>query len=69
MHVQAHGEASTREMYTHFKRELMQAVWKLLLDVEFVEAFKTGVLIKCVDHKIRRFFPRVFTYSADYPEK
>lgn len=56
-------------MYTYFKRELMQAIWKLLLDGRFVEAYKTGLLIECVDHVVRRFFPRFFSYSADYPEK
>ena len=26
-------------------------------------------LILCSDHTLRRFYPCIFTYSADYPEK
>jgi hypothetical protein len=47
----------------------MQAVWRLLLDDEFLEAYTHGLVIKCVDGITRRVFPRIFTYSADYPEK
>ncbi|KAF8550589.1 hypothetical protein OG21DRAFT_1499714 [Imleria badia] len=68
-YTQNHSEASTGELYTHFKRELMHAVWGLLLDGKFVEAHKTGILIECVDHIIRQFFPRLYSYSANYPEK
>lgn len=56
-------------MYTYFKRELMQAIWKLLLDDDIVEAYKNGVLIHCADSITRRVFPRFFSYSANYPEK
>ncbi|KAJ3709517.1 hypothetical protein C8R42DRAFT_699992 [Lentinula raphanica] len=54
---------------THCRRELMHAVWKLLLDDEFIHAYKFGVVIKCADGEERRVYPRFFTYSADYPEK
>ena len=47
----------------------MQAIWRHLLDRQFVKAFKTGILIECVDHITRCFFPHLFTYSANYPEK
>ena len=67
--MKTYGEASTNELYTHFKRELMHAIWRVLLDDEFVEAYRNGVLIKCADGIIRCFFPRLFSYSADYPEK
>jgi hypothetical protein len=30
---------------------------------------RIGVKIRCCDGVTRLFFPRVFTYSADYPEK
>ncbi|EIM89452.1 uncharacterized protein STEHIDRAFT_51088 [Stereum hirsutum FP-91666 SS1] len=53
----------------HCRRELMHAVWKLLLDSEFIHAYTYGVVIKCLDGIERRVFPRFFTYSADYPEK
>ncbi|KIJ57719.1 hypothetical protein HYDPIDRAFT_103943 [Hydnomerulius pinastri MD-312] len=69
VYIKVYGEASTDEMYTHCKRELIHAIWKLLLDEDFVKAYKYGILIRCADGIIRRVFPRFFTYSADYPEK
>ena len=51
------------------KRELFQAIWLLLMDPEFMEAYEHGFVIECADGVMRRLFPRVFTYSADYPEK
>lgn len=47
----------------------MHAVWTELLDDAFLDAYKYGVVIKCVDGIERRVYPRIFTYSADYPEK
>jgi hypothetical protein len=35
----------------------MQEVWQQLLDDDFLEAYQHGI------------YPRIFTYSADYPEK
>lgn len=40
-----------------------------MLDPEFTNAYQHGVVIACYDGVLRRFYPRVFTYSADYPEK
>lgn len=57
------------DILTHCKRELMHAIWKILLDDEFVEAYKNGIVLRCHDSILRRVFPRIFTYSADYPEK
>ncbi|KAG2067650.1 hypothetical protein BDR04DRAFT_1129522 [Suillus decipiens] len=48
-------EASSSDIYTHCKHELMQAIWALLLDKE--------------DGITQHVFPCFFTYSADYPEK
>lgn len=47
----------------------MHAVWALLLDEEFMHAYEHGIIIECPDGISRRFYPRIFTYSADYPEK
>lgn len=63
------GVPPPAEYLTHLKRELMHAVWDLLLTVEFIHAYLHGVVIKCYDGVTRRIFPRFFTYSADYPEK
>lgn len=48
---------------------MFHAQWEILLDDEFVEACQHGIVIKCNDSIFRRFYPRIFTYSADYPEK
>lgn len=57
------------EILTHCRRELMHAVWELLLDDEFLHAYTYGIVIMCRDGIERRVYPRIFTYSADYPEK
>lgn len=51
------------------KHELMHAVWRLMLDDDFVEAHEHGIILKCADGVVRRVYPHIFTYSADYPEK
>jgi hypothetical protein len=56
-------------MLTHLKRELIHAIWALILDDKFLEAYEHGIVIECLDGISRRFYPRFFTYSADYPEK
>ena len=56
-------------LLTHCRRELMHQVWRLLLDDEFMAAYKHGIVLRCPDGISRRVYPRIFTYSADYPEK
>ena len=41
----------------------------ILLDDDFMEAWKHGIVILCPDRVKRRFYPRAFSYSADYKEK
>lgn len=53
----------------HCHRELLHAQWKTILDDEFMEAYTNGVVLLCSDGLHRRFYLRIFTYSADYPEK
>ncbi|KAF7349533.1 hypothetical protein MSAN_01743700 [Mycena sanguinolenta] len=57
------------DVLTHCRRELMHAIWRLLLDDDFLDAYEHGIVLECHDGIFRRFFPRFFTYSADYPEK
>lgn len=57
------------DMLAHCKRELMHAAWRALLDNEFVGAYKNGIVVKCFDGIVRCIYPRIFTYSTDYPEK
>jgi hypothetical protein len=47
----------------------MQACWALMLDDDFLEAYVHGIVVECGDGITRRLYPRIFTYSADYPEK
>jgi hypothetical protein len=62
-------DTQQKDILTHCRRELIHAVWNLLLDEAFIHAFKYGMVIKCADGVERRVYPRFFTYSADYPEK
>jgi hypothetical protein len=56
-------------LHTFCRRELFHACWEILLDEDFVSAYRHGIILKCADGVTRRVFPRIFTYSADYPEK
>jgi len=53
----------------HCHREIYHAQWAIILDDEFLEAYEHGMVIKCCDAIWRRFYPRIFTLSADYREK
>jgi hypothetical protein len=57
------------DILTHCRRELMHAIWSFLLDEDFLHAYTYGIVIQCIDGIERRVYPRIFTYSADYPEK
>ncbi|KAG8952082.1 hypothetical protein FRC03_012273 [Tulasnella sp. 419] len=63
------GKAAGKPVITHCRRELMHAIWSVILDDEFIAAWKHGIVVKCFDGIERRFYLRIFTYSADYPEK
>jgi hypothetical protein len=52
------GEGTTDEVYTFCKRELIQVIWKLLLDGNFIHAYEHGIVIHCNDGVTRRIFPR-----------
>ena len=53
----------------HCHREAFHAQWEVLLDDDLIEAHEHGIVIQCCDGILRQFYPRIFTYSADYPEK
>ncbi|KAG2058248.1 hypothetical protein BDR06DRAFT_980505 [Suillus hirtellus] len=63
------GKGIGCECMTHCYHELFQAQWRVLLDPEFLEAYKRGIVILCCDGVKHRFYLQIFTYSADYPEK
>lgn len=66
---QTFGFAPSADMMAHLKRELMHAIWDLLLTPEFIHAYVHGIVVRCYDGVERLVFPRFFTYGADYPEK
>ncbi|KIJ06917.1 hypothetical protein PAXINDRAFT_19881 [Paxillus involutus ATCC 200175] len=68
-YLKTFGCSATAATLTHCKREVMQAVWRFLLDTDFLHAYEHGLVIKFPDGIFRRVFPHIFTYAADYPEK
>jgi hypothetical protein len=57
------------DLFTHMKQELMHALWKLMLDDEFMRAYSEGVPVEFANGKTRPIVLRIFTYLADYPKK
>ncbi|KAG6904051.1 hypothetical protein DXG01_012953, partial [Tephrocybe rancida] len=57
------------ELLAHCKRELAHEQWRMLLDSEFLHAYEHGIVLEWVgDGQEMCFYPRIMTYSADYPE-
>lgn len=51
-------------------QEMYHAQWSIMLDEkELQDAIECGVVLTCPDGLKRRFYVRIFTYLADYPEK
>ncbi|KAG2745189.1 hypothetical protein P692DRAFT_201868719 [Suillus brevipes Sb2] len=65
-HISKSGMAS---VHAHCHREMFHGCWDVLLDEDFLNTYRHGIVVKCADGILRRVFPRIFTYSADYPEK
>ncbi|KAF7975060.1 hypothetical protein HWV62_10563 [Athelia sp. TMB] len=63
------GRVLSRKHTTHCRRELFHAQWDILLDEDFMHAYVHGIVVICCDGISRRFYPRIFIYAADYPEK
>ncbi|KAG6904152.1 hypothetical protein DXG01_012245, partial [Tephrocybe rancida] len=64
------GKKINPDLITHCNRELVHEQWRILLNDEFIEAYTHGIVVEWVgDGQKRRFYPRILTYSADYPEK
>jgi len=47
----------------------MHAVWRFLLNDNFIHMHTYGMVVWCHDGVERHIYLRIFTYSADYPEK
>jgi hypothetical protein len=58
-----------KDILTHYWWKLMHAVWKFLLDNEFVHASTYGMVVCYLDGIERCMYPHILTYLADYPEK
>ncbi|GJJ11230.1 hypothetical protein Clacol_005462 [Clathrus columnatus] len=43
------GKTTRLPILTHCRRELMQGVWDILLDEEFITSYKEGIIILCPD--------------------
>src|SRR5882762_10224219 len=54
------GKRPSEALMTHCKRELMHAQWDILLDGDFLEAYRHGIVMECYDAVVRRFYPRFF---------
>lgn len=67
--IHAKWNTQKKQILAHCRRELVHGVWRIILDDDFLHAYKYGIVIKCYDGVVRRVYPRIFTYSADYPEK
>lgn len=63
------GKGPNDDLMAHCHRKFLHAQWNALLDKDFIKAYKHGIVETCYDGKSRRFFPRFFSYSADYKEK
>lgn len=63
------GKGPKKPFLTHCRRECFHAQLEVLIDDKFLEVWKHSIVIKCFDGVFHRFYPRIFTYSADYPEK
>ncbi|KAI0316147.1 hypothetical protein OF83DRAFT_1128468 [Amylostereum chailletii] len=67
--IQHFGKPATAAILAHCKREMVHAIWELLLDDKFMDAYRNGIVVRCGDGIVRRIYPRLLIYSADYPEK
>ena len=63
------GKGPNSAFLAYCQWEMYHAQWAIILDDEFLEAYQHGIVIKCCDDIWRRFYPCIFTYSADYKEK
>lgn len=69
MYKEHFSKAPSASVLKHLKHDLMHALWELFLDQKFMHTYEHGSVVLCADQIRRRVFPRLLTYSADYPEK
>ncbi|KAG6808360.1 hypothetical protein H0H92_004378, partial [Tricholoma furcatifolium] len=70
IYIKLFNQAAPASSLKHLKRDLVQAIWEMLLSNEkFREAYQKGIVVCCGDGTWRRFFIRFFAYLADYVER
>jgi hypothetical protein len=69
VYKKAYGTVASKEVLKFLRRDLIHAIWHLLLSDDFIHAYMYGIVVLCADGIERRLFPRLFLYSADYQEK
>jgi len=62
-------DTQQKDILTHCRQELIHGIWKFLLDDNFQHAYKYGIVVQGQDQIERHVYPRILTYSADYPKK
>ena len=67
--MKEYGKPASKDVLRLLRGDLAHAAWLLVLDEEFVRAFREGLREDCGDDVVRRFFPRIATHQTDYPEK
>ena len=65
----AGGKCPSDAFFAHCHCELFHEQWKVLLNDKLIDAYKHGIILICCDEIKRWFYPQIFTYSTDYPEK
>ncbi|TEB26892.1 hypothetical protein FA13DRAFT_1795347 [Coprinellus micaceus] len=69
-YIRLSGKGSVpKTLAAHLRREIFHAQWNILLDDEFIHAYRHGLIVDCPDKVRRRFYPRILAYAADYPER
>ncbi|KAF5378621.1 hypothetical protein D9757_009547 [Collybiopsis confluens] len=64
-----YGCTPTEAVMTFMRREIPHAIYAELFDKDFMNAYRDGIILRCGNKVTRSMFPRLFTWSADYPEK
>ena len=63
------GKGPNPSFLAHCAREMYHTQWSIILNNEFLKAYRHGIVVKCYDQISHCFYPRIFTHSADYKEK
>jgi hypothetical protein len=68
-YFKAYGRKASDDVVAFLKRELVHAILALMLDKDFVQAYKSGLECEIFDGSSKILLPRFVTWSADYKDK